>query len=73
MPVSLREQGKKLWEKRAGINIIITRGGAERILLAHAGLPRPGMCSGHYPGLAGFWKRQSAVPRWAPKCLSLSN
>ena len=40
---------------------------AERVFLAHAGLPRPGLCSGHYPVLAGFWQRQPAVPRRAPK------
>ena len=34
--------------------------------------PTPGMCSGHYPVLAGFWKRQFAVPSRAPQCLSLS-
>ena len=43
-----------------------------RLLLAHAGIPRLGLCSGDYPGLAGFWQRQSAVPSRAHQCLSLS-
>ena len=45
---------------------------AERLLLAHAGIPRLGLRSGDYPGLAGFWPRQSAVPSQAHTCLSLS-
>ena len=40
---------------------------------AHSmGLLRLGLCSGDYPGRAGFWPRQSAVPSRAHKSLSLS-
>ena len=37
-----------------------------------SGLLRLGLCSGDYPGRAGFWQRQSAVPSRALTCLSLS-
>ena len=35
----------------------------DRLLLAHAGIPRLGLCSGNYPGLADFGKGN---PRWLP-------
>ena len=43
---------------------------AERVLLAHAGFPRPGVCSGQYPVLSGFRQRQLVVPRRAPTYFS---
>ena len=55
-----------LWFDRFGSLLLA----AERFLLAHAGFPRPGMCSGHYPVLSGFRQRQLAVPRRAPTYLS---
>ena len=38
----------------------------------HEAFDDDGLCSGDYPGRAGFWQRQSAVPSRAHKCLSLS-
>ena len=38
----------------------------ERVLLAHAGFPRPSVRSSHHPVLSGFRQSQPAVLRWAP-------